>query len=75
MTSHNVDRTTVPNDGKFISYDAPCERYGLSRKALRELIRRHGLTRYQPCWWTGGTTCGARRWPRFPSLMNDGSTR
>ncbi len=37
------------NDGKsFMSYDAACEHYGLTRKGLRVLIRLHGLTTYHP---------------------------
>jgi hypothetical protein len=41
--------TAVQNDGKsFISYAAACERYRLTPKALRDLIRRHGLAVYQP---------------------------
>ena len=75
MTSHNVDRTTVPNDGKFISYGAACERYGLSRKALRELIRRHGLTTYQPVLVDRRYYLRSEALAAIPSLMNDGSTR
>lgn len=48
MTSADACQMVVPNDGRFITYDAACERYGLSRKALRELVREHDLTTYQP---------------------------
>jgi len=48
MTSADVVEEVVPNDGKFITYDAACERYGLSRKKLRELVRQHGLATFKP---------------------------
>ena len=48
MTSADAVEKAVPNDGKFIAYDAACERFGLSRKKLRALVRQYGLTTFKP---------------------------
>jgi hypothetical protein len=41
-------RRAVANDGTFMSYATACQKYDLSHRKLRELVRRYRLTRYRP---------------------------